>query len=370
MIALLILAATLASHEPPASRAPSGLGDRETAAASIEGSFRSAGIAPASDVAPFLDGYRHRFDLAWAELDPGAAAASIVVQRGAGTTSFQAIAIRSAPSTSRVEPTDQVFLVDSEDLGWLGSREDTGTISLPGGVVVAIQRGSASAEKAPEDLADQARGALRLGASALILVETSPTVYAAPAPGPPPDLLMLRAGPDLAIDLVGRQELSRLAAPKLIEPEPGFRPILLDLMIGASGPFRRRQSPAVSLVGYLRGADPVLSREAVLVTTRYGTADSSAGVASLLEIGREFASPAKRPSRSLLLAALDGEELDLAGSQALSLRTAEMSLALAAVVEIGPPRENDPFRVAGLPTFNHLPGDAEMATRTVRELAR
>ena len=410
MIALLILAATLSpSHDRPATvdptgpggritaaalkdhaRALSGLVDREAAAAYIESSLRSAGVAPAADVAPFLDEYRHRFAVSWAELDPDGGPANVVVLRRGGSASFEAIAIQSAPSSTSVEPTDQVFLVDPEDLEWLGAREGLGNApSLPGGVVVAVLRGPESPAAASGALADQVRGAMRLGASALILVETSPTAYATPAPGPPPNLLMLRTGPDLASDLVGRQELARLAAPQLIQTEPGFRPILLDLMVGASGPYRRGQRPGVNLIGYLRGADPALRREAVLIASRYGTGDSSSEAATLLEMARVFADPAARPSRSLLLAALDGEEVDLAGSHALAARSAELGLTLAAVVKLGPAvlDDADPFRQAGLPAFEcplqsaglreGRPADpgileqaARLAVRTVWELAR
>ncbi|HEX3127234.1 MAG TPA: M28 family peptidase [Thermoanaerobaculia bacterium] len=85
-----------------------------------------------------------------------------------------------------------------------------------------------------------------------------------------------------------------------------------------------------NVVGLLRGSDPALAAEYVVISAHLdhlgirepvngdpiynGAIDNAAGVASLLEIARAFASLPERPRRSLLFVAFTGEESGLIGS--------------------------------------------------------
>lgn len=87
-----------------------------------------------------------------------------------------------------------------------------------------------------------------------------------------------------------------------------------------------------NVVGLLRGSDPKLRAEAVVVSAHLdhlgldpetaeakdrinnGAYDNASGVASLIETARAFAQLPRRPARSVLFVAVTGEELGLLGS--------------------------------------------------------
>ncbi len=81
-----------------------------------------------------------------------------------------------------------------------------------------------------------------------------------------------------------------------------------------------RQARSVNVLGILRGSDPVLSRETVVVTAHLddGVRDDAVGVAVLLEVARALAALPRRPARSVLFAATTGEEQGLVGSSFLA----------------------------------------------------
>jgi Peptidase family M28/PDZ domain/PA domain len=96
----------------------------------------------------------------------------------------------------------------------------------------------------------------------------------------------------------------------------------------------RRRAEVANVVGVLRGGDPELRHEAVVIGAHFdhlgrgeygslapdrrgqihpGADDNASGVAGLLELARAFAA-APAPRRSLVMAAFTGEEAGLAGS--------------------------------------------------------
>jgi Zn-dependent M28 family amino/carboxypeptidase len=174
---------------------------------------------------------------------------------------------------------------------------------------------------------------------------------------------VLSAGPEIGIELLGRQGFARHAATPLEAQQPGYKPVLLDLEVGATAPLRIERRPMANIIGYLEGTDPTLKSEAVVVTAHYdamgrtedgvllnGASDNAAGVAAMLEIARWLSEPRRRPARSVLLVATDGEEWGLAGSRALVGRLAEVSLKSVAVVNIdslGSREVADPFLIGG-----------------------
>ena len=139
-----------------------------------------------------------------------------------------------------------------------------------------------------------------------------------PFAGPAPGMLVLSAGPEIGIDLLGRQAFARHAAIPLDAPQPGYKPVLLDLEVGATAPLRIERRPMANIIGYLEGADPALKSEAIVVTAHYdamgrsedgamltGASDNAAGVAAMLETARWLSDPHRRPARSVLLVATD-----------------------------------------------------------------
>ena len=95
-----------------------------------------------------------------------------------------------------------------------------------------------------------------------------------------------------------------------------------------------RTTRSVNVLGILRGSDPALARETVVVTAHLdhlgigepvdgdsiynGAGDNAVGVAVLLEVARAFAALPRRPGRSVLFAAVTGEEKGLVGSSFLA----------------------------------------------------
>lgn len=91
------------------------------------------------------------------------------------------------------------------------------------------------------------------------------------------------------------------------------------------------QSPNV--IAVLEGSDPALANEVVLLsahldhlgiiagkggdTIANGALDNAAGVATMLEVARAFVESGTRPRRSIMFAALTGEEMGLYGSEYL-----------------------------------------------------
>jgi len=87
----------------------------------------------------------------------------------------------------------------------------------------------------------------------------------------------------------------------------------------------------VNVVGLLRGSDPVLRDEYVLVTAHYdhvgigrpvdgdsiynGADDNASGTAALIRIAETLASSESAPARSVVFAAMTGEELGLLGTR-------------------------------------------------------
>jgi Peptidase family M28 len=91
---------------------------------------------------------------------------------------------------------------------------------------------------------------------------------------------------------------------------------------------------SANVLGMLRGSDPRLAREIVVVSAHLdhlgkgapvngdgiynGAVDNASGVAVLLEVARALAGGRERPRRSVLFAALTGEESGLLGSDFLA----------------------------------------------------
>ena len=95
---------------------------------------------------------------------------------------------------------------------------------------------------------------------------------------------------------------------------------------------RRMESPNV--IGILEGSDPKLKNEYIVLSAHLdalgrvkeengdsivnGAMDNAMGVATMLEVARAFTKDGKRPKRSILFAALTGEEQGLLGAEYLA----------------------------------------------------
>lgn len=110
----------------------------------------------------------------------------------------------------------------------------------------------------------------------------------------------------------------------------------------------RANSPNV--VGLLRGSDPKLAKECVVLSAHLdhlgistpvhgdsinnGAYDNASGTAMMLEVARAFASMKARPKRSVLFVAVSGEEKGLQGSDYFARHDAPRDLRIVADVNL------------------------------------
>ena len=104
-----------------------------------------------------------------------------------------------------------------------------------------------------------------------------------------------------------------------------------------------------NVLGLLPGSDPRLAREVVVLVAHldhlgtrngevyHGAIDNAAGVATLIEVARVLAASPQRPKRSVLFAAVTGEEMGLLGSQYLAKNPAFKDAVHVAVVCLDSP---------------------------------
>ena len=116
----------------------------------------------------------------------------------------------------------------------------------------------------------------------------------------------------------------------------------LEPKIRARVATRHSRASSSNVVGLLRGSDPKLAQEAIVITAHLdhlgigvpvagdsihnGAYDNASGTAMLLEVARAFTRMKVRPRRSILFAAVTGEEKGLQGSDYMARRDAPAGL--------------------------------------------
>jgi hypothetical protein len=142
-----------------------------------------------------------------------------------------------------------------------------------------------------------------------------------------------------------------------------------------------------NVVGMLRGADPLKSREAIVLGAHYdhvglggrfsttpqrtgeihnGADDNASGIAALIEIARAAAADPARFPRSLIFVAFAGEERGLLGSQHYTMMPAvplDDTVAMINLDMIG--RSRGRVEVGGLNSSSALEDDVEAAAKVV-----
>jgi Zn-dependent M28 family amino/carboxypeptidase len=114
--------------------------------------------------------------------------------------------------------------------------------------------------------------------------------------------------------------------------------------------YERRTVTSQNVIAALRGRDPVLAREYVVLTAHLdhlgvgtpvqgdsifnGAMDNASGVSTLIEVARALAPTAKRPKRSVLFVVVTGEEKGLLGSYYWTQRPTEPIGKLAGNVNV------------------------------------
>jgi hypothetical protein len=108
-----------------------------------------------------------------------------------------------------------------------------------------------------------------------------------------------------------------------------------------------RTTRSVNVLGILRGSDPALAREAVVVTSPLdGAGEGAVGVAVLLEVARAFAALPRRPARSVLFAAVTGQEKGLVGSSFLATHPVVAPEGIVAAMNVDGAPTTSPLEAA------------------------
>ncbi len=134
-----------------------------------------------------------------------------------------------------------------------------------------------------------------------------------------------------AIAGLGGQDLDALRARA---ERRDFKPVDLGVTADLLMKNEVRRFSSANVVGALPGSDPALRDECVILTAHFdhlgigpdkggdtiynGALDNASGVAMVLGLARSFATAAERPRRTLLFAAVTGEESGLLGSRHLA----------------------------------------------------
>lgn len=131
---------------------------------------------------------------------------------------------------------------------------------------------------------------------------------------------------------IGGKELDALRA---TAQSREFTPVSLGALASTSFTNVVEKKATANVLGLLRGSDPVLSDEWLIITAHHdhlglkegakpgedavynGAVDNASGVAAMLTIARALASQPRAPRRSVLFAAVAAEEQGLLGSQFL-----------------------------------------------------
>jgi len=109
------------------------------------------------------------------------------------------------------------------------------------------------------------------------------------------------------------------------------RPLLLSSWAAYDSMPAERRLPGANVIGVLEGSDPTLKNEYVLMTAHYdhigtgkavngdsifnGADDDAAGTIAVLHVARLLARGAVKPKRSIVFAAMTGEEVGLLGTR-------------------------------------------------------
>jgi len=226
-------------------------------------------------------------------------------------------------------------------------RNDVGTGSLQGNVVVMIEGPPKNVDKASwKKVHAQSTiisGLVRQGVSGIIFVSngTEEHPYSETA-----DYLTRRQ-----VDLADAEEVpefvppfamvSNAAAEKMFASsgvtlsdalakaeQEHFTPIDLKKTASITVRLRKDKGAGSNVVGLLEGSDPVLKSEAVIYSAHYdawgttngnhvfhGAADNGLGVGQMMAVAQAFAASVTKPRRSIIFMAVTGEEYGLYGSK-------------------------------------------------------
>lgn len=139
-----------------------------------------------------------------------------------------------------------------------------------------------------------------------------------------------------------------------IDANRAVKPFALKQRIAFDGAVVARDFTSPNVIGMIPGSDPALKGEAVLLMAHLdhvgidedaegddkihnGAMDNASGIASMLEVARAFQQSGEAPRRTILIAAVTGEEHGLLGSQWLATNPVIAGQKVVSVVNLDMP---------------------------------
>jgi Zn-dependent M28 family amino/carboxypeptidase len=332
-------------------RAPGSHGS-EIAMRYIATQMERFGLKPAGDAG----GWQQRFDLVGMQSD---VVVPMTFKTGMGTLAMKPV-VESIVSPGveqasiSVKDADVVFVgygITAPEQHW----DDWKDVDVRGKVVIVMNN---DPETDPSLFAGKTRlyygrwdykyaEAARHGAAGVIIIHTEPSAgypwqvvqsswtgesFELPAGDEPRVSLRMWAREDMV------QKLCKLAGFNLDElraraEKRDFKPVPLNVKMSAALKLKIERIHSANVLGMLPGSDGKLKDQLVVVTAHHdhlgiregtgdtiynGALDNASGVAALLEIAEAIALSDAKPKRSILFAAVGGEESGLLGSEYFS----------------------------------------------------
>lgn len=139
-----------------------------------------------------------------------------------------------------------------------------------------------------------------------------------------------------------------------VDANRAVKPFALKQRIAFAGAVQARNFTSPNVIGMIPGSDPALKGEAVLLMAHLdhvgvdegaegedkihnGAMDNASGIASMLEVARSFQRSGKPPRRTILIAAVTGEEHGLLGSEWLAKNPVVAGQKIVSVVNLDMP---------------------------------
>lgn len=317
-----------------------GTEDYLKAAHYVADQFASAGLQPGG-----TDGYYQTVRLSEVHLVPDGS--SVLLSHGAEIDTLHA-APAIKPSTVPEAHGQMVFV--GYGLNLPGAHDDLAGVDLHGKVAVYLNRmpEGLNATMFAHGRASRWRELQRLGAVAAIAIADPPKEGTARRPGRPGGRPVTGLADDPAdrgilVNILGDSAgpifagsghtYSELAA--LSDAHQTLPTINLIPTFSAKLQIDRTPLESPNVVGILRGSDPVLSKQYVIVSAHLdhlgvgrpvngdsiynGAMDNASGIATLIETAREFHDRKVQPHRSIIFLAVTGEEEGELGSAYFAL---------------------------------------------------
>ena len=363
----------------------SGTPGAESAARYIAGAFRAAGLAPAGDAG----GYEQAFEVPTG-VRLGAANSLAIVAPVARTLApgrdFTPLTV-SGDGARSGEVVFAGYGITAPDLGY----DDYAGLDVRGKIVLVMtgqprERDPASPFRKPEAYHYSERrhkliNAREHGAAAVLLVahpgaasDVLPaltgvaqpwSVLAVAVVRPVADALLSSSGTSLA---ASAEAIDRALAPQSF--------VVPNARVAVEVTLVRERSATANVIGILRGRDPALEKEAVVIGAHYdhlglggegslapdavgvvhpGADDNASGTAAIMELARGFAAASAQP-RTLVFVAFAGEEMGLLGSAEYVRRPAvplDRTVAMVNLDMVGRPGEGKVY-VSGVDSGSGL----------------